>query len=306
MSEVFSQKPVFDALERYLKRRDLVSLIITDRRFWEKFENDMVFWYKLCDNNVFTTCRIGRLNLVKYACHKKSNYYKSLQKYEYHQQCGIPYWSQIEGRLNLTLLFEMDVAAAAGHLHIVQWLHENQNDTIGKICSNIAMDAAARNGHLEVVKWLHENRNEGCTKLAMDHAAENGYLDVVKFLHENRNEGCTKHAMFGSVRKGHFEMVKWLHLNGYHLMSENNIRIAAENGHFEILKYLYRNMNFVKKHSILTNIEQVKIHIHILNQTMESALYRKECNKEVIDFIRNELNFYLEKARDFHKSKYYK
>lgn len=29
--------------------------------------------------------------------------------------------------------------------------------------STKAMDLAAANGHLEVVQWLHENRNEGCT-----------------------------------------------------------------------------------------------------------------------------------------------
>jgi len=36
------------------------------------------------------------------------------------------------------------------------------------------MDGAARFGHLHVVEWLHDNRSEGCTKDAMDGAASYG------------------------------------------------------------------------------------------------------------------------------------
>ena len=47
------------------------------------------------------------------------------------------------------------------------------------------IDKAAQNGHLHVVEWLHENRTEGYTEYAMNSAAHNGHLHVVEWLHEN-------------------------------------------------------------------------------------------------------------------------
>jgi hypothetical protein len=49
-------------------------------------------------------------------------------------------------------------------------------------------ELAAENGHLHVVEWLHENRREGCTTVAMNRAAGKGHLHVVEWLHENREE----------------------------------------------------------------------------------------------------------------------
>lgn len=100
----------------------------------------------------------------------------------------------------------MDLAAANGHLHVVQWLHENRSEG----CTTAAMDGAAEAGHLEVVEWLHENRSEGCTTAAMDGAAEAGHLLVVQWLDEYRREGCSFNAFECAAIWGHLRVIDWL------------------------------------------------------------------------------------------------
>ena len=105
--------------------------------------------------------------------------------------------------------YAMDFAARNGHLHVVQWIHNNRREG----CSKSAMDGASENGHLHIVQWLHANRKEGCTRCAMDGAARNGHLHVVQWLYTNRNEGCTKDAIDFAAAKGHNHVVQWLHAN---------------------------------------------------------------------------------------------
>ena len=81
----------------------------------------------------------------------------------------------------------MDWATYYGHLHVIQWLHENREEG----CTHWAMDWAASKGHLHVVQWLHKNRQEGCTTNAMDLAAENGHLHVVQWAPKSSG-GFTK------------------------------------------------------------------------------------------------------------------
>ncbi|KAG9405140.1 hypothetical protein AC1031_004249 [Aphanomyces cochlioides] len=102
----------------------------------------------------------------------------------------------------------MDLAAKAGHLNIVKFLHLHRKEG----CTTKAMDGAAKYGHLEVLKWLHANRTEGCTTLAMDNAGLNGHLEVVQWLHHN-GHGCTEQAMQSAIRFGHLPVVQWLHIH---------------------------------------------------------------------------------------------
>ena len=76
------------------------------------------------------------------------------------------------------------------------------------------MDKAAGNGHLHVVEWLHDNREEGCTVHAMNRAAFYGHLLMVKWLHENRTEGSTGYILkIWATRNCQSRVVKWLHEN---------------------------------------------------------------------------------------------
>lgn len=76
--------------------------------------------------------------------------------------------------------------------------------------SPFLMDLASSLGHLHLVQWLHENRSEGCTTNAMDCAAYNGHLDVIKFLHSHRKEGKSKITQEICLRRGHSEIAEFL------------------------------------------------------------------------------------------------
>ncbi|KAK1935386.1 putative ankyrin repeat protein [Phytophthora citrophthora] len=131
----------------------------------------------------------------------------------------------------------MDMAAAHGHLGIVQWLHANCSEG----CTTAAMDLAAENGHLEIVKWLHANRKEGCTSDAMNGASARGHLHVVKWLHEHTTEGCTTDAMDNAAGGGHLEVLKWLHENRTEGCTAAAMDGAATGNHVDIVEWLHNH-----------------------------------------------------------------
>lgn len=133
----------------------------------------------------------------------------------------------------------IEVAATAGYLDLVQWYHQRgcavnltvfnnaavsgnlellkwvANHFDGK-CDHIAMSLAAMCGHLNIVQWLHENYSEidGTTN-AMDLAAHNGHFEVVKWLHHNRTDGCTDYAINEAAKRGYWEVAVFLFKAGY-------------------------------------------------------------------------------------------
>ncbi|KAK1943432.1 putative ankyrin repeat protein [Phytophthora citrophthora] len=133
----------------------------------------------------------------------------------------------------------MDLAAAHGHLAVVQWFHSNCFEGCTAVAVATAMDLDAKNGYLEIVKWLHTNRSEGCTIDAMNGAAGSGHLHVVKWLHEHRSEGCTNYAMNLAAGRGHFEMLKWLHENRMEGCTVAAMDNAATGGNLDIVKWLH-------------------------------------------------------------------
>ncbi|OQR99245.1 hypothetical protein THRCLA_06572, partial [Thraustotheca clavata] len=131
----------------------------------------------------------------------------------------------------------IDLAAANGHLDVLQYLHVHRSEG----CTFAAMDKAAANGHLEIVTWLHLNRLEGCTTEAMDLAATNDHFDIVKFLHKHRSEGCTTNAMDGAAANGHLAIVVWLFFNRHEGCTDVAMNLAASNGHVDVLTFLHEN-----------------------------------------------------------------
>ena len=79
----------------------------------------------------------------------------------------------------------INLACELGFLPIVIYLTLIKTD-----CDESAMDLAAANGHLDLVQWLHENRSEGCSTAALNGAAKNCFIDVVKWMVVNRLNSC--------------------------------------------------------------------------------------------------------------------
>ncbi|RKO93013.1 hypothetical protein BDK51DRAFT_45349 [Blyttiomyces helicus] len=85
----------------------------------------------------------------------------------------------------------LEIAAAAGRLDIVQFLHTHRSEG----CTAAAMDNAAAAGQLDTVQFLLTHRVEGRTAAAIDNPAAAGRRDIVQFLHNHRAEGCTTAAL---------------------------------------------------------------------------------------------------------------
>jgi len=153
----------------------------------------------------------------------------------------------------------MNLAARAGHLHFMQWLHAlpgaENGMTVG--CTTAAMDGAAATGHMNIILWLHVNRHEGCTAAAMEDAAARGDIDVVRWLHDNRWEFSadnpaaifTVSAMDLAAAQGHLHMVEWLHANRPEGPSSRAINYAARGGHLHVVRFLMENYSHCTRHA---------------------------------------------------------
>jgi hypothetical protein len=80
------------------------------------------------------------------------------------------------------------MAAANGHLHILNWARANGYPPWDEsICSH-----AAENGHLHVLKWAREN-NCPWKEHACAYAAMGGKLEVLKWMREMGVHGIVRH-----------------------------------------------------------------------------------------------------------------
>ncbi|ETI33302.1 hypothetical protein L914_19243, partial [Phytophthora nicotianae] len=140
----------------------------------------------------------------------------------------------------------IDLAAAHGHLAVIQWLHMHRKEG----CTANAMDGAATYGHLHVVQWLQENRDEGCTTVAMDAAASNGHMSILQYLQINRSEGCSASIMDGPAKKGDLNMLKWLHENRADWCTNWILKYAVYSGHLGTICWLLVHYPGLKLESV--------------------------------------------------------
>lgn len=164
-----------------------------------------------------------------------------------------------------------ELAAEHGHLHVLQWLHENglggeprytmqrainsrrldiikylhDNKIVQRQISPDCIDLirAAINGDLDIVRYFHKNYKNLCTSTEMDKAAESGHLHVVRYLHEEGNKGCTNLAMRSACKNGHFAVVRFLLENRKEGCIKNAIWYADRYNHQDIVTYLRNNWN---------------------------------------------------------------
>ncbi|KDO28661.1 hypothetical protein SPRG_06516 [Saprolegnia parasitica CBS 223.65] len=130
----------------------------------------------------------------------------------------------------------LDDVASQGFLPLVRLLHER-----GHECSTNAMGMAAANGHLEVVQFLHVNRTEGCTVDALDGAVLFGHIDVGRFLIEHRMEGASPNILDEVAANGHLEIVEYLHSLSSFDCTVDAVNKAASGGHLEVVTFLLTN-----------------------------------------------------------------
>ncbi|GAB9476786.1 hypothetical protein Gpo141_00013844, partial [Globisporangium polare] len=159
----------------------------------------------------------------------------------------------------------MDVAAVAGHLHVLHFLYQRSEERCSSAAADSAsqkglldivkfvvenqrnatenanvINAAARHSRMEVIKFLVENGLASHAPYVIDHAARRGDLDVVRYLHENYHSGgCTAHAMSHAASRGRLDIVKFLHENRTEGCSPDALSLAARNGHLNVVRFLH-------------------------------------------------------------------
>ncbi|OQR94221.1 hypothetical protein THRCLA_22248 [Thraustotheca clavata] len=157
----------------------------------------------------------------------------------------------------------MDWAAMQGHLHIVQYLHENHNS-----CTVDAIDQAAKNGHFELVAFLCNNRKEGCTSNGYLWAATHGYVHIVRLLsfHYPHQQWNYALAIERAAAQGHLDMVKWLLPLQSPLTIESILKIAVYHGHVSILELLLQSSVLpAKLDNTMKTMARYRGHTKVLN-----------------------------------------
>ena len=99
--EMVLQRPIFEALCRYLHWHDLLTLICVNKKVNDTYKNDILVWRKICNGDVQIVCKLGRLDVLKDICKDGTN------------------------RINLRQKDAICLAGAYGHLEMVKWMHEN-------------------------------------------------------------------------------------------------------------------------------------------------------------------------------------
>ncbi|KAF0717906.1 Aste57867_2021 [Aphanomyces stellatus] len=181
---------------------------------------------------------------------------------------------------NLPLL---DIAAARGHVAMVQYLHSTYDKGVG--CSTLAMDTAAAHGYLAIVRFLHFHRSEGCTHAAMDQAASHGYADVLAFLDAHRNEGASPMAMGLAATHGHLNALAYLHDAAVRRGDSRRwgtyvMDYAAIEGHLDVVQFLHLHrpadgcsVNALNGAATRGNLEMVRwLHMHRTEGCTTSAM----------------------------------
>lgn len=103
-----------------------------------------------------------------------------------------------------------NLAAARGHLEILEWMYANRRDQLA-LCSFMASENAAIFGHLDVLKWLLTRFPDQWSPLVLEEAAFHEQQHVVDWIFEKRLQTRVSVAMESLVQKGAQDGLLWLH-----------------------------------------------------------------------------------------------
>jgi hypothetical protein len=145
-------------------------------------------------------------------------------------------------RLSAPLSRIADVAIAAGHVPVVQYLWERSRSTIAGAFdySPQALVKAAAAGHLDMLRWLGDHSWKCDGPEAADTAATAGHLNVLEYLYHERRLRCSPTTWERVCANGHVDIVDLLcREHGHEALGPNALAIAAHDGHLGLVEYLY-------------------------------------------------------------------
>ncbi|KAJ3114201.1 hypothetical protein HDU96_002416 [Phlyctochytrium bullatum] len=131
----------------------------------------------------------------------------------------------------------VDIAAASGHLHVLQYCF---NTRWIRCTLSAAVDACA-NGHLDVVKFLKTKAQARFPRKAFHEAVRGGHIDVVKYLREQFHFPCRGFTIETAVLTNNLPMVRYLHRHKTGDCCPRTFAKAAAMGSLSIVEYLHWN-----------------------------------------------------------------
>jgi hypothetical protein len=146
----------------------------------------------------------------------------------------------------------MDLAAGYGHLHILEYLHNNAHllshlfnvPTDLNSTTNTATNSNSSNSNINSNNASIDTTEQSplpliCTRNAMDIACANGHLEILQYLHTHRTEGCTQDALDYASEGGHVDIVQFLTEHRREGGTCCAMDFAAGYGHLKVVQYLH-------------------------------------------------------------------
>ncbi|OQR82608.1 hypothetical protein ACHHYP_15738 [Achlya hypogyna] len=129
----------------------------------------------------------------------------------------------------------MDAAALAGHLHMVQWLHNAGSNEV----SYQALEVSACLGHLEIVHWLMKHRGYRPSAAVLSNILYSGHINVIDFFARDCGLQLPGDALSIAAQHGQLQLVHYLHEEWGHPCSSEAFEKAAIYGHLPVVQYLH-------------------------------------------------------------------
>ncbi len=146
------------------------------------------------------------------------------------------------------------LAAAAGRIDILTWLHERSADINARnYRGERPIHFAAQNGNIEVLDWLYENdahinvKDGNNSRYPIHFAAQAGQIQSLQWFYEhgddiNKPDRVGYQPVHLAAIAGKVDALAWLHANGanvYALSKDGHgvIHLAADAGQVEVLKW---------------------------------------------------------------------
>lgn len=256
--------------------------IYTERKLSLIYVHDKLIKFDCLICNIAT--KGGQLNIIKWICDQDLNL-----KYD---------------SIVATIFCN---AAEYGHMNILIWIHQEEEDKC-RHNGHAICNYAARGGQMEIIQWGLQNGYRLDTYILTGYgvylsifasAAEGGKLEILKWLCQQYKQDNIKDIdiCLYAARKGHLEILKWLYIyenndNNYNIIMISNM--AAKNGHLHILKWCYYS-EFEGYSSICASAAEGN-HLNILQWLNEKKCKwdEKSCtsaakygNLEILKWLRN-------------------
>lgn len=223
------------------------------------------------------------MNRITYLDFQRYNYSWALCFSDRRLRARILLWFIRQGYLPLNISYTFDRLSSIGNLYIIQRLRQlvsQNNISIERCHSARSMDWACASGHIHIINWWHEqlSTNIKYTVTSIDYASIYGHVDILNWWKQRSKEGFDLLYTRDAIdRTQSVDVLNWwLHMNHkYDLDLRYSTRSIDRTTDLNILNWwlnahlLYGVRLKYKKHSI--NRASASGNLDILNWWIRSS-----------------------------------